>query len=183
MRILCVVEFHDPSAHFFCLFCSQSLDSVRHFLRWQPYRGTASLSLTVCEYGPYSFFPWISKHCWFTTKFLPMVEKQNGRRLQSPFNICGNHTLSCVIFCFCYWIENCIRSGFSQLNMIQTLFLCFCIILEVYYLYWYWISLTTFLPVYYQYKAIILNSILMRYLNFPSILLKWWSSIPQSDSS
>ena len=32
-------------AHFFGVFCSQSLDSVRHFLRWQPYRGTASLSL------------------------------------------------------------------------------------------------------------------------------------------
>ena len=40
-----VVEFQDTSAHFLCLFCSQSLHSVRHFLRWQPYRGTASLSL------------------------------------------------------------------------------------------------------------------------------------------
>ena len=26
--------------HFFCVFCSQSLDLVRHFLRWLPYRRT-----------------------------------------------------------------------------------------------------------------------------------------------
>ena len=35
---------------FFCLFCSQSLDSVRHFLRWRPH-----IVLTQTE-TPYSLF-------------------------------------------------------------------------------------------------------------------------------
>ena len=38
---------HHKMLTFVCVFCSQSLDSVRHFLRWWPCRGTMSLSLPL----------------------------------------------------------------------------------------------------------------------------------------
>ena len=64
-------------AHFFCMFCSQSLDSVRHFLRWLPYRGTESLDLpTWYSYcTQHTMYCSFSKDCWLTPKLLPMVKK------------------------------------------------------------------------------------------------------------
>ena len=43
--------------------------------------------LTVPALGSSHSFPWISKQSQFTPKFLPMVEKQNGWRQESSFNI------------------------------------------------------------------------------------------------
>ena len=89
------------AAHFFYVFCSQSLDLVHHFKRWLPHRGTESLSLplwldTAFKFYVKYYWPNVLFFLWFSILFMIWVSPNSVHASSTYLYLWGWHSFGYI---------------------------------------------------------------------------------------